>query len=164
MNRAQKRTWLIFAISALTLLISGSVLLYVWANQIKIINLERVTRTRLIGLANTIPLILILFISTRYKGKDYDERDKIIELKSSVTGYIAAFTFVVVAGYCLFLMNPRGTTSNILMVMRGAYLIYLSVFVLNFLSSLAALIQYGWRVKVVRDSCPAIKASQGETL
>ena len=164
MNIAQKRTWLTFAISAATLLISASVIWYAWVNQIKIIDLERVTRIRLIGLVNTIPLILIVVISMRFKGKDYDERDKIIELKSSVIGYVAAFTFVVVAGYCLFLTNPKGTISNILMVMRGAYLIYLAVFVLNFVSSLAALIQYGVLGKAGRDSDPVIELEQGEKL
>ena len=64
----------------------------------------------------------------------------------------------------MFLTNPKGTISNILMVMRGAYLIYLAVFVLNFVSSLAALIQYGVLGKAGRDSDPVIEVEQGETL
>ena len=147
MNKAQKRTWLTFAISAATLLISALVIWYAWANEIKIIDLDRPMRIRLIGLTNTIPLILIVILSTRFRKKDYDERDKIIELKSSVIGYITAFIFLTAAGYCLLLINPRGTTSNIIMFMRGSYLVYLAVFVLNFVSSLAALIQYGKRGK-----------------
>ncbi len=143
MNKAQKRTWWTFAISAVTLFISASVIWYVWVNQIVIIDLDRPMRIRLIGLLNTIPLILIVILSTRFRKKDYDERDKIIELKSSVIGYITAFIFLTATGYCLFLINPRGTTSNIIMVMRGMYLVYLAVIVLNFVSSLAALIQYG---------------------
>ena len=159
MNRAQKRTWLTFAISAATLLISASVLWCAWANQIKIVDFERPMRYRLIGLVNTIPLILIVFISMRFRKKDYDERDTIIEYKSSGIGYIAAFIFLTAAGYCLFLINPRGSTSNILMVMRGMYLVYLAAFVLFFVSSLAALIQYGWRGKGGSDSGPVIEAS-----
>ena len=46
-------------------------------------------RIRLLGLANTIPLILFVIISTRFRKKDFDERDKIIEHKSSRFGYIA---------------------------------------------------------------------------
>ena len=142
MNKAQKRTWWTFAITAATLLISASVIWYAWVNQIILIDLENPMRIRLLGLANTIPLILIVILSTRFRKKDYDERDKIIELKSSVIGYITAFVFFVVAGYCLFFINPRGLTRNIYWFMRGSYLVYLAVFVLNFVSSLAALIQY----------------------
>ncbi|MHC5060799.1 MAG: hypothetical protein ACYTFK_06925 [Planctomycetota bacterium] len=147
MNKAQKRTWLTFWISAATLFISAMVIWYARVNQITIIDLEMPMRIRLAGLLNSIPLILITVISIRYKGKNYDERDKIIDLKSSVIGYVTAFIFVAVTGYCLLLLNPRGTTSNILILMRGAYLVYLAVFVLNFVSSLAALIQYGGKEK-----------------
>ncbi|MHC4395010.1 MAG: hypothetical protein ACYS1A_05090 [Planctomycetota bacterium] len=147
MNKAQKRTWWTFAISAATLLISASVLWYVWVNQIVIIDLEKPMRTRLIGLTNTIPLILILFISTRFRKKDYDERDTIIEHKSSGVGYITAFIFLVVVGYCSFLINPRGSTRNIYWVTRGLYLVYLTFFVSLLTSSIAALIQYGWAGK-----------------
>lgn len=143
MNKAQKTTWWKAAVSAATLLISASVIWYAWANEIKLIDMERPTQTRLIGLVNTIPLILIVFISMRFKKKDYDERDNIIEYKSNGVGYIAAFIFLTVAGYCLFLINPRGMTSNILMVMRGMYLVYLAAFVLFFVSAIAALILYG---------------------
>ncbi len=162
MNRAQKRTWLTFWISAVTLLISESVIWYAWVNQITIIDLEKPMRIPLAGLVNAIPLILFVIMDMRFRKKDYDERDKIIELKSSVIGYIAAFIFLTVAGYCLFLINPRGSTQNIYMVMRGMYLVYLAAFVLFFVSSLVALIQYGWREKGDSESGPAIKASQGE--
>ena len=142
MNKAQKRTWFSFAISAATLLISAPALWYAWVNQIDIIDLERPMRTRLIGLICTIPLILIVIISMRFPKKTYDERDTIIEHKSSGAGYASAFIFLVVAGYCLFLINPRGSTKNIYWVMRGSSLVYLSVFVLTLVSSIAALIQY----------------------
>ena len=142
MNKAQKRTWWTFAISAATLLISASVILYVWVNQIKIIDVERPMRIRLMGLANTIPLILIVLISRRFRKKDYDERDIIIERKSSGIAYITSFTFLVVAGYCLFLTNPRGSTRNIHLVMHGMYLVYLAYLVALLTSSVAALLQY----------------------
>ena len=145
MNKAQKRTWICFAISAATLLISASVLWYVWVNQIVILDLERPMRIRLIGLLNTIPLILIVIISFRIRKKDYDERDIIIERKSSGVGYATAFIFLVVAGYCLFLINPRGSIRNIYWIMRGSTLVYLSVFISLLTSSIAALIQYGWK-------------------
>ena len=142
MNMAQKRTWWTFAISATALLISAAVILYVWANQIKIVDVDRPMRIRLIGLANTIPLILIVFISTRFRKKDYDERDNIIANKYSGIGYIAALVFLVGTGYCLFLVNPRGSTRNIYWIMYGLYLVYLAYFVALLTSSVAALIQY----------------------
>jgi FtsH-binding integral membrane protein len=162
MNSAQKTIWWKAAVSAATLLISASVIWYAWANEIKIIDLERVTRTRLIGALNTIPLILIVIISMRFRKKDYDERDAIIEHKSNGVGYLTAFIFLVVAGYCLFLINPRGSTQNIYMVSRGAYLVYLTFFVSLLTSSITALIQYGWRGKGDSDSGPVVEASQGE--
>lgn len=143
MNKAQKRTWFVFTISAATLLIAVTVIWYAWVNQIDIIDLERPTRTRLIGLTTTIPLILIFILSTRIRKKDYDERDQIIDHKSSGVGYILGITFFVVAGYCLFLINPRGSTKNIYWVMRGATLFYLAYFVSLLTLSIAALIQYG---------------------
>ncbi len=62
MNKAQKRTRWTFAISAGTLLISASVIWYVWVNQIAIINLDRPMRIRLAGLLNAIPFFLIVFL------------------------------------------------------------------------------------------------------
>jgi FtsH-binding integral membrane protein len=143
MNRAQKRTWLTFAISAATLLISASVIWYAWVNKIDLIDFDRPMRTRLIMLPSTIPLILIVVISMRYKGKDYDERDLLIERRSSGIGYLMAFIFLTVAGYCLFLINPRGSTRNIYVVMCCSFLIYLAAFVWFFVSAIAALILYG---------------------
>ena len=134
-----------------------------YVNEIKLIDMERPTRTRLIGLVNTIPLILIVVISTRFRKKDYDERDLLIERKSSGIGYITAFIFLVVAVYFLFFINPRGSTQNIYLVSRGAYLIYLTFFVSLLASSIAALIRYGSLGKGGSNSGPAIEASQGET-
>ena len=148
MNNAQKRTWLEFAISATTLLISATVLWYVWVNQIILIDIENPMRIRLLGLANMIPLILIFIISYRIRKKDYDERDKEICRKSIGFGYITGLIFTVAAGFFLIcIVEPLGTTTNIYIWMRFAYLVYLA-FIVSFLtSSIAALIQYGWREK-----------------
>ncbi len=151
MNKAQKRTWWIFAISATTLLISASVIWYVWVNQIVIIDLEKPMQIRLIGLLNTIPLILIVVISMRFRSKDYDERDLLIERKSSGIGYITAFIFLAIAVYFLFFINPRGSTRNIYLVIRGSYLVYLTFLVSLLTSSSAALIQYGWWKKGAKN-------------
>ncbi len=148
MNRAQKRTWFVFVISAATLLISALVLWSAWVNRIILIDIENPMRIRLLGLANTIPLILILILSTRFRKKDYDERDTIIEHKSSGVGYITGLIFMVAAGFFLFcIVEPLGTTTNIYIWMRFAYLVYLALFVSFLTSSIAALIQYGWREK-----------------
>ncbi len=144
MNKAQKRTWWIFAISGATLLITGVVLWYVWANEIVLLDIERAMRIRLLGMANAIPLIMITILSVRIPTKSYDERDIIIEHKSAPFGYISAFIFLVAAGFSLFVMvKPLDTTPNIYIWMRFCYLVYLAFFAGTSVSSIASLVQYG---------------------
>ncbi len=148
MNKAQKRTWWTFAISAVTLLISGAVLWYVWVNEIILIDIERPMLIRLLGMVNAIPLILILIISYRIQKKDYDERDKVICRKSDGFGYIAAMIFLVAGGFFLFcIVEPLEATTNIYIWMRFTYLVYLACFAGWLVSAIAALAQYGWRSK-----------------
>ncbi len=148
MNKAQKRTWWTFAISAVTLLVSAAVLWYVRVNQIVLLDIERPMLIRLLGMANTIPLIMIAILSVRIPTKSYDERDIIIEHKSAPLGYIAAFIFLIAAGFSLFVMvKPLDTTPNIYIWMRFCYLVYLAFFVGWLVSAIAALAQYGWRNK-----------------
>lgn len=148
MNIAQKRTWLEFAISAATLLISATVFWYAWANEIILIDLDRPMRTRLLSLPTMLPLILILIISYRIRKKDYDERDKEICRKSIGFGYIAAMIFLVAGGFFLFyIVEPLGTTTNIYILMRFCCLVYLTCFVGFLVSAIAALTRYGWRNK-----------------
>ncbi len=144
MNKAQKRTWWTFAISGATLLISGAVLWYVWVNEIILIDIERPMLIRLLGMANAIPLVMIAILSVRFPTKIYDERDIIIEHKSAPFGYMAAFIFLVAAGFSLFAMvKPLDTTPNIYIWMRFCYLVYLAFFVGTFMSSIASRVQYG---------------------
>ncbi len=144
MNKAQKRTWWTFAISAVTLLISAAVLWYVWVNEIILIDIEKPMRIRLLGMANAIPLIMIAILSVRIPTKSYDERDIIIEHKSAPFGYMAAFIFLIAAGFSLFVMvKPLDTTPNIYIWMRFCYLVYLAFFAGTFVSSIASLVQYG---------------------
>lgn len=143
MNKAQTRTWWTFAISGATLLISGAVLWYVWVHEIILIDIDRPMLIRLLGMANAIPLIMIAILSVRFPTKTFDERDIIIEHKSAPLGYIAAFIFLIAAGFSLFVMvKPLDTTPNIYIWMRFCYLVYLAFFVGTFMSSIASLAQY----------------------
>ncbi len=152
MNKAQKRTWFVFVISAATLLISALVLWYAWVNQIVLIDLERPMRIRLLGLSNAIPLILFVVIESRYRKREFDERDKAIYRKSSGIGYVTGLTFIVAAGFFLFcIVEPLGATTNIYIWMRFTYLVYLAFFVSFLTSSIAALVQYGWRGKGAKN-------------
>ncbi len=148
MNNAQKRTWLTFGISALTLLISAVVLWYAWVNEIVLIDINRPMRTRLLSLPSMLPLILILIISYRIRIKDYDERDKVICRKSVVSGYIASLIFLVAGGFFLLcIVEPLETTTNIYIWMCFLVLVYLACFVGFLVSAIAALAQYDWRNK-----------------
>ena len=152
MNKAQKRARLTFAISAATLLISASVLWYAWVNEIILVDFERPMRTRLLAIPVVLPLILILIIESRYRKREFDERDKAIYHKSVYAGYAAALILLVAAGFFLFtIVEPLGTTTNIYIWMRFSFLLYLAVFVSFLASSLVAIIQYGWWKKGVKS-------------
>ena len=152
MNNAQKRTWLTFAISAATLLISASVLWYAWVNEIILVDFERPMHIRLLSIPVILPLVLIILIESRYRKREFDERDKAIYHKSVYAGYAAALIFMVAAGFFLFtIVEPFGTTTNIYIWMRFSYLVYLAAFVSFFVSSLAALTQYGWWMKGAKN-------------
>ena len=148
MNKAQKRAWFNFVISAATLLISASVLWYAWVNQIVLIDIDKSMRTRLLSLPVMLPLILMVIVGNFYRKREFDERDKAIYRKSDGFGYVAAVIFILAAGFFLFcIVEPMSATTNIYIWMRFTYLIYLACFVMFLVSAIAALIQYGRGVK-----------------
>jgi hypothetical protein len=148
MNGAQKRTWLTFWISLVTLLVCGVVLWYAWVNEIVLIDFERPIRIPLLSIPAIIPLILIVFIELRYHKRDFDERDKEIGCKSVYAGYVAALVFMLAAGiFLVTIVKPMDTTTNIYIWMRFAFLLYLASFVSFLATSIASLIQYGGRLK-----------------
>jgi len=140
MNKAQKRTWLNFAISLATILISAVVITYIRQNEINIFDLSKPTRNRILGLFCTIPLIMIVVINWRWK-KDYDERDMLIDHKANAIGIVGAFAFLGGSGWFLSVMTKMGSIKAPLVIL----LVYLACFVWILVSSTAALIQYGWR-------------------
>ena len=142
MNKAQKRTWFSFAISLATLLISASVIAFIRTNQIDIYDQPKTFR--LLGILCTIPLILIVIISARFPKKNFDERDKLIDRKALSLGIVGAFIFLAGAGaFCVLLVGGMGSIRAVLII----NLVYLACFVCILVSSVAALIQYGWREK-----------------
>ncbi len=136
MNRAQKRTWLSLVISLAGICL-GAIAMLSKAN-----NDQRPTFS-LLGLALTIPLISMVILSMRIPGKEYDERDRKIENKALIFGIFGVFAFL--GGICVLLCitKPMGFIE----VRRILLLVYLAAFVWFLTSSVAALIQYNWRIK-----------------
>jgi hypothetical protein len=142
MNKAQKRTWLNFAISLATLVISAAVIAYIWRNEINIFDLSKPTRIRILGLFFTIPLILIVIVAWGWR-KDYDERDMLIDYKANTIGIVGAFGFLGGAGWYLSVVTKMGSVRAPLI----CTLVYLACFVWILVSSVAALVQYGGTCK-----------------
>jgi len=143
MNAAQKRTWFNFAISFATLVISAAVIAYIRQNEINIYDMSKLTRFRILSLLMTIPLILMVILSMRFPKKGFDERDRMIDRKAVVSGSIGAFIFLAGAGWFLSVITKMGSIKAPLIIL----LVYLAAFVWFFISSVATLIQYGWRNK-----------------
>ena len=142
MNKAQKRIWgkLIVSIAGL-LVMSGALTI------MKICNLEMRDAQdhdaiRILGLLNTVPLILIVILEWRWK-KIYDERDIEIDRRALHYGIVGAFIFLGGAGWYLTVITRLGSVKADLIIS----LVYLAVFVCILVASVAALIQYGWRNK-----------------
>jgi tryptophan-rich sensory protein len=140
MNKAQKRAWLVLTISIVTLLAAAAVIIFVHINHIDVIGLPKPTPIgRILGLVMTVPLILIVITAWRFPQKDFDERDKLIDHKTAIFGYMGGLIFLVGAGWFIIIANQLGTIKSLLII----YLIYLAYFVSVSASSIAALIQYG---------------------
>ena len=88
-------------------------------------------------------MISIVALAKFFPGKEYDERDLVIERKANTVGIVGAFTFLAGAGWFLTVLTKMGfiRASHILL------LVYLACFVWILVSSVAALIQYGWDAK-----------------
>jgi hypothetical protein len=139
MNKAQQRTWLNFMVSLTTLVISSAVIAYVRRNEINIFDLSKPTRIRILGFFCTIPLILVVIIGWRWRKKDYDERDMLINRKANVIGIVGAFVFLGGAAWFLSVMTKMGS----IRVPLITFLVYLACFVWILVTSIAALVQYG---------------------
>jgi len=138
MNRAQKRIW-----GKLVVSILGLMVMYGALTIMKIYNLEMRepqdhNAIRMLGLLNTIPLILIIILEWRWK-KIYDERDIEIERRALYYGIVGAFIFLGGAGWFLTVITKLGSIKAHLIMS----LVYLACFVWILVSSAAALIQYG---------------------
>jgi nitrate/nitrite transporter NarK len=139
MNKAQKREWLILAISIATLLTITVAAVFVHINNIDVFDLSKPTRFRLLSLAMTIPLILLVIMSLLFPKKDFDERDRQIDNKAAVFGGIGAL--IALGGAALFLLfTSRACPVKSLQIPFVAYLV---CFVYFLVLSIAALIQYG---------------------
>ena len=138
MNKAQKRTWFSFAISLATLLIAAGAIAFIRINQIDIYEPKT---ARPLGLLFTLPLILIVIIGARFPKKNFDERDKLIDHKANAIGIVGAFVFLAGAGaFYVVLAGRMGSIRSVLII----HLVYIACFVWILVSSVAALIQYGW--------------------
>lgn len=142
MNRAQKRTWLSLVISLAGISLGAAVIATTRAMHLDMANADHRTTIRLLSLALMIPLILIVIIQWGWK-KVYDERDIQIDNKAIIIGSIGTFVFLGAAAWFLCIITKMGSIK----VAQITLLVYLAVFVWIFISSITALIQYGWRSK-----------------
>ena len=136
MNKAQQRTWLSLVISIAGICL-GTIAILVKAS-----NDQRPTFS-LFGLALTIPLILMVILSWHITGKEYDERDKEIERKALIYGIFGVFAFLGGIAVLLCFTKPMSSVE----VRQIILLVYLAAFVWFLTSSIAALVQYNWRIK-----------------
>ena len=145
MNKAQKRTWLRLLISLATLFIASIFIIYFRSRGIDFYDFStpgRIIRHVLLGILSTVPFILIVFIDWGWR-KVYDERDLQIERQVVILGAIGAFTFLAGAGWFLTVETKMGSIKAVLIFL----LIYLAYFVGSLVSSIVALIRYGFRPK-----------------
>jgi hypothetical protein len=140
MNKAQRRTWLSLVISIAGISFGAAAIAAVKIMQLDIANTNHHTTFRLLGLAFTIPLILMVILSWRIPGKEYDERDKQIEHKAFIFGTVGVFIFLGAASWFLSIVTKMGSIK----VAQITVLVYLAAFVWYLISSVAALVQYGW--------------------
>ena len=137
MNIAQKRVWYTFGISAATLVISVVVSVYLRLNEISIGDMSNPTPIgTIIGILGAIPLISIVALSIFFPGREYDERDTLIEGKANTIGIIGVFAFLLSAGYFLPVFAK--------IAIPVLWMIYFAAFVCFLVSSVVALIQYGF--------------------
>lgn len=141
MNKAQKRTWLSLVISLAGISLGATAVTLIKITQLDIANPNDHTILRLLSLPATIPLILMVILSWRLPIKGYDERDRKIGRKSMGYGIIGAFVFLGAAVLVLGIMSPLGSMKIFFL----SSLVYFAFFVSQIVSSVAALLQYGWK-------------------
>ena len=143
MNKAQKRTWLSLVISLAGISLGATTVTLIKIMKLDIANPNDHTMLRLLGLPLTIPLILMVILAWRLPIKRYDERDREIERKSMGYGIIGAFGFLGAAILVSGIMSPLGSMKIFFL----SSLVYFAFFVSQIVSSVAALLQYGWRAE-----------------
>jgi hypothetical protein len=142
MNRAQKRIWLKLVVSVVGLLVMTFTLAVIKIYNLNMTNVADHTTFRVLGLICTIPLILIVILDWGWK-KIYDERDRQINHEAAIYGTVGAFIFLAGVGWFLTVVTKIGPIKTNLIIS----LVYLACFVWIMVSSVAALILYGWKIE-----------------
>jgi hypothetical protein len=142
MNKAEKRIWGKLIVSIAGLLVMSATLTIIKIYNLEMRDPQDHNAIRMLGLLNTIPLILMVILEWRWK-KIYDERDIEIDRRALYYGIVGAFTFLAGAGWYLTVITRLGSVKADLIIS----LVYLAVFVCILVSSAAALIQYRWTGK-----------------
>jgi len=140
MNRAQRTAWLFVITTSLGLVLSGVavVALYLVAGMPK-----AVAGIGFVGIAGLGGLAPAIFKKDRGKVA-FDERDRAIQQKAALGGFLTAFLFVGLG--CMipfFVLGPDRTIEVkwLPMMFMGAGICH------YFVHSLVTLEQYGWRAK-----------------
>ena len=139
MNKAQKKAWFYFGISLAGILVGAVVITFMVVNELDISDVNSHATIRILSLPLAIPLVLMVIVSTRFKKKDFDERDKQIERKGLVAGMSGTFIFMAGASWFLVVATRMGSITSLSMI----WLIYLAAFVWYLVSAIAVLILYG---------------------
>ena len=140
MNRARKIAWSLVVTISLGFILSciAVAILYVKIGMPKAI--AGLAFMGIAGLGGFSPLIF-----RKDKGKvTFDERDKLIKRRAALAGFAASYLFVGLACMIPFsVLGPKASVSVVWLpnIFAGAAL---SAF---FVTSIAILIQYGWRDK-----------------
>ena len=137
MNKAQKRTWQKILVSIAGLLFMAGAIAVMKIKNLDFSDKSDQSMIRILGLINTIPLILMVIIDWGWK-KVFDERDKLIAQKANYIGIIGTFIFLAVASEFLIVITKIGSIKTPLITS----LVYLACFVWILVSSIAALMQY----------------------
>jgi hypothetical protein len=140
MNRAQKMAWLFVVTTSSALALSAAAVLILYF----IVGMPKaLAGIGFIGIAGLGGLAPAIFKKDRGKV-DFDERDRAIQQKAALTGFLTAFLFVGVT--CMlpfFILGPHGAIQ-----VKWLPMIFMGAGISHYLvHSLVTLEQYGWRDK-----------------
>ncbi len=138
MNKTQEQAWIMLFLAPFIVAISGGV--FVWLFYLE---------GRLLMLAAFAAWCILLWILPYMFGKIptkkskilFDERDKLIQKRATLAGYLGFWWYIVTACIIpLWFVGPTGSITAILLpiILLGGIIMF------SIIQNIATLIQYGW--------------------